>query len=218
MGGPSRQCQVCNQAQSKYKCPSCLVPYCSLACFKRHKGTVCVNLGSTNDAETTSVKLESCNDAKTHSVKPKSTEPISSASSRFQVERRLEVDDPSEVLQVLQLQAIGDAQLWFLKLERNHPAITWDAFAQQCNLRFGPPIRRNKLGELVKLRQTGSVDDYQQKFVQLAARAGSLTMDQEIAVEVELHQPRDLSTAMSLALLHERRGSRLAAANWHLPK
>ncbi|KAL4375933.1 hypothetical protein GQ457_02G016320 [Hibiscus cannabinus] len=38
MGGPSRQCQVCNQAQSKYKCPSCLVPYCSLACFKTHKG------------------------------------------------------------------------------------------------------------------------------------------------------------------------------------
>ncbi|OMO70578.1 Zinc finger, HIT-type [Corchorus olitorius] len=109
MGGPSRQCQVCNQAQSKYKCPSCLVPYCSLACFKRHKGTVCVNLGSTNDAETTSVKLESCNDAETHSVKPKSTEPISSASSRFQVERRLEVDDPSEVLQVLQMQAIASA-------------------------------------------------------------------------------------------------------------
>ncbi|KAL4377584.1 hypothetical protein GQ457_02G016820 [Hibiscus cannabinus] len=40
MGGPSRQCQVCNQAQSKYKCPSCLVPYCSLACFKTHKAEV----------------------------------------------------------------------------------------------------------------------------------------------------------------------------------
>ncbi|OMP00844.1 hypothetical protein COLO4_12322 [Corchorus olitorius] len=25
----------------------------------------------------------------------------------------------------------GNAQLWFLKLERDHPAITWDAFAEQ---------------------------------------------------------------------------------------
>ncbi|OMO61303.1 Retrotransposon gag protein [Corchorus olitorius] len=112
----------------------------------------------------------------------------------------------------------GDAQLWFLKLERDHPSITWDAFVKQCNLRFGPPIRRNKLGELVKLKQTESVDDYQRKFEQLSARAGSLTVDQEIeiflsglqeyiAVEVELHQPRDLATPMSLAWLYERRSN-----------
>ncbi|OMP04871.1 Retrotransposon gag protein [Corchorus olitorius] len=96
--------------------------------------------------------------------------------------------------------------------------ITWDAFSEQCNLRFRPPILRNKLGELVKLKQTGSVDDYQRKFEQLSARAGSLTVDQEIeiflsglheyiAVEVELHQPRDLATAMSLARLYERRSN-----------
>ncbi|GKU86151.1 hypothetical protein SLEP1_g714 [Rubroshorea leprosula] len=32
MGGSSWQCQVCNEAQSKYKCP-CLIPYCSLPCY-----------------------------------------------------------------------------------------------------------------------------------------------------------------------------------------
>ncbi|KAL1330074.1 hypothetical protein AAHE18_12G086700 [Arachis hypogaea] len=36
-----KQCQVCNEAQSKYKCPSCYVPYCSLACFKNHKEFPC---------------------------------------------------------------------------------------------------------------------------------------------------------------------------------
>ncbi|KAG4982028.1 hypothetical protein JHK87_026777 [Glycine soja] len=39
--GP-RQCQVCNEAQSKYKCPSCYLPYCSLVCFKKHKELPCV--------------------------------------------------------------------------------------------------------------------------------------------------------------------------------
>ncbi|KAK8518588.1 hypothetical protein V6N12_011839 [Hibiscus sabdariffa] len=53
MGGPSRQCQVCNQAQSKYKCPSCLVPYCSLACFKTHK----VDVLSLWDLITSEVKV-----------------------------------------------------------------------------------------------------------------------------------------------------------------
>ncbi|XP_077243034.1 HIT-type Zinc finger family protein [Tasmannia lanceolata] len=39
--GPRQECQVCNGAQSKYKCPSCLVPYCSLNCFKKHKEIPC---------------------------------------------------------------------------------------------------------------------------------------------------------------------------------
>ncbi|XP_058105425.1 uncharacterized protein LOC131248919 isoform X2 [Magnolia sinica] len=37
--GP-RQCEVCKEAQSKYKCPSCLIPYCSLPCFKKHKALI----------------------------------------------------------------------------------------------------------------------------------------------------------------------------------
>ena len=61
------------------------------------------------------------------------------------------------------------------------------------------------------------MEDYQRKFEQLAARAGPLTTEQEleifisglqeyIAIEVELHRPRDLISAMSLARLYERRG------------
>ncbi|XVF32264.1 hypothetical protein REPUB_Repub17cG0066900 [Reevesia pubescens] len=116
MGGPSRQCQVCNQAQSKYKCPSCLVPYCSLACFKTHKETPCTKpestkekSGSTSNAVTTSVKPESTNDAETPSLKPESSEQRSTTSPGYQVERKLKVDDPSEVLQILQMQAIASS-------------------------------------------------------------------------------------------------------------
>nr|XP_029120614.1 zinc finger HIT domain-containing protein 3 isoform X2 [Elaeis guineensis] len=38
--GP-RTCEVCKEAQSKYKCPTCLAPYCSLGCFKKHKENPC---------------------------------------------------------------------------------------------------------------------------------------------------------------------------------
>ncbi|XP_028557335.1 zinc finger HIT domain-containing protein 3 isoform X2 [Dendrobium catenatum] len=50
----SRQCQICQEAQFKYKCPSCLLPYCSLACFKKHKENPCQKL--TPQEETTQSK------------------------------------------------------------------------------------------------------------------------------------------------------------------
>lgn len=82
-------------------------------------------------------------------------------------------------------------------------------------MRFGPPIRTNKLGELSKLRQTCTIGDYQRQFEQLSARASSLTSEQEveifitglqeqIAIEVDIHHPKDLTT-MGLARLYERR-------------
>ncbi|KAE8679660.1 HIT-type Zinc finger family protein [Hibiscus syriacus] len=123
MGGPSRQYEVCNKAQSKYKFPSCLVPYCSLPCFKTHKetpsvkpkstqeksGTSSLNSGSVNDAVTITVKSESTVDAMTPNVKPELSEGRASGNPGFQVERKLEVDDPSEVLQIMQMQAIASS-------------------------------------------------------------------------------------------------------------
>eukprot|EP00158_Paraphelidium_tribonemae_P008142 Partr_v1_DN28487_c0_g3_i2_m42057 len=31
------ECSVCHNDQAKYKCPGCISPYCSIACFRRHK-------------------------------------------------------------------------------------------------------------------------------------------------------------------------------------
>ncbi|CAL9023336.1 unnamed protein product [Prunus brigantina] len=81
--GP-RLCQVCNEAQSKYKCPSCLAPYCSVACFKKHKENPCALPVSS---------LE----------KPPTTGPES------RVDRPLTVEEPSEVLQRLQLEAVASS-------------------------------------------------------------------------------------------------------------
>lgn len=102
-----------------------------------------------------------------------------------------------------------------LKLERERPQLSWEDFKFQCNLRFGPPIRSNKLGELSKLRQTSTVKDYQWRFEKPAARASTLTQEQDIsglkkaiAIEVELQHPTDLTNAMTLARLYEHQGNR----------
>lgn len=34
-------CEVCTVAGFKYKCPSCRLKYCSVACYKLHKETPC---------------------------------------------------------------------------------------------------------------------------------------------------------------------------------
>ncbi|KAE8697900.1 HIT-type Zinc finger family protein [Hibiscus syriacus] len=112
-------CEVFNQAPSKYKCPSCFLPYCSLPCLKTRKetcvkpestqdksGMSSVNSGFVNDAATSSVKPKSTIDVVTPSVKLELSEGRGSANQEFQLERKLEVDDPSEVLQIMQMQAI----------------------------------------------------------------------------------------------------------------
>ncbi|CAI7787170.1 unnamed protein product [Closterium sp. NIES-54] len=39
--GGQQQCVVCQSQTAKYKCPTCLSPYCSVACCRKHKETPC---------------------------------------------------------------------------------------------------------------------------------------------------------------------------------
>jgi hypothetical protein len=92
----------------------------------------------------------------------------------------------------------GDAFHWYAHLERSCGTPSWEEFYVLCNNRFEPPIRSNPLGELRLLRQTGTVADYQNKFLALLSRADPLTERQEqqmftsglsedIRIDVELH-------------------------------
>ncbi|KAL6214426.1 hypothetical protein ACLB2K_013860 [Fragaria x ananassa] len=76
-------CQVCNEAQSKYKCPSCRAPYCSVPCFKKHKETPCAS--------------------------PLHSEDNPSAAPESVVERPVTVTEPSAVLEREQLEAIASS-------------------------------------------------------------------------------------------------------------
>ncbi|KAI7892185.1 uncharacterized protein EV154DRAFT_505908 [Mucor mucedo] len=44
-------CKICEKEQSKYKCPKCRAPYCSLVCFKKHKETPCEFSEPTNKTQ-----------------------------------------------------------------------------------------------------------------------------------------------------------------------
>lgn len=33
------KCKICSEIGAKYKCPKCLLPYCSVACYKTHNSS-----------------------------------------------------------------------------------------------------------------------------------------------------------------------------------
>lgn len=47
-----------------------------------------------------------------------------------------------------------------MQMLQDFPNSNWEEFKNQCNLRFGPPIRSNKLGKLANLKQLGTLADY----------------------------------------------------------
>lgn len=102
------------------------------------------------------------------------------------------------------------AQLWFIQVQQDEGTPPWRRFTELLNLRFGPPLRSNPLGELAACKRTGSVVDYQDRFQALLPRAGRLTEAQRVqlftaglqpplSLDVEVHNPQSLSVAMSLA-------------------
>jgi hypothetical protein len=73
----------------------------------------------------------------------------------------------------------GDAFHWYVHLERSRGVPSWEEFIELCNVRFGPPIWSNPLGELRLLRQTGTVKEYQSRFLALLSRSDPLSDRQE---------------------------------------
>ena len=75
----------------------------------------------------------------------------------------------------------------------------WAYFARCVNERFGPPTRRNALGELASLRKTGMIDDYTEHFLAHVACVGPLDEQQvniytaglleALKMDVELQNP-----------------------------
>jgi hypothetical protein len=58
----------------------------------------------------------------------------------------------------------GATAEWYYSLEREYDMLPWTCFAEFVNLRFGPPIRFNPLGELKALQKTGTVEEYERQF------------------------------------------------------
>jgi hypothetical protein len=115
------------------------------------------------------------------------------------------------------------AQLWCMQVQSEEGTPPWRRFTELLNLRFGPPLRSNPLGELAACKRTGSVVEYQERFEARLARAGTLSEAQKVqlftaglqpplSLDVEIHNPQSLAVAMSLARKVELRDQCAAPA------
>jgi len=108
----------------------------------------------------------------------------------------------------------GDALSLFKWMYQNHQLFDWNSFTKALELRFGPSTYANHQAELFKLRQTGSVSEYQAQFKKLGNRVIGLPaeallncfifgLNTEIRNEMAIQRPTSITQAIGLAKLIE---------------
>ena len=94
----------------------------------------------------------------------------------------------------------------------------WEELKSKTMLRFGTVPYEDGFGELCKLKQNGSMRDYQSRFEWLLGKAGILTDKQEttcfisglrepLRVDVRVQNPTSMSSAIGLAQIYEGKTS-----------
>jgi hypothetical protein len=108
----------------------------------------------------------------------------------------------------------GETLGWFKWMHDNNLLLDWFSFTKSLELRFGPSTYENHQAELFKLRQQGSVSDYQAQFKKLGNRVLGLPPDailncfisclsSEIRHKMAIHKPVSISQDIGLAKLIE---------------
>jgi hypothetical protein len=85
-----------------------------------------------------------------------------------------------EQVWVASLHMDGVAAKWYYALERDYDMVSWTRFAELVNLRFGPLIRFNPLGELKGLHLIDTVEEYQRQFLALMRCCDGLTPEHKM--------------------------------------
>jgi hypothetical protein len=110
---------------------------------------------------------------------------------------------------------VGDAQLWYGQYKDVYGPPPWHRFTELVHTQFGPPSRSNALGELILLKCTSLVADFNKPYNALLGRALRLpaaqqvmiyntTLQEPITLNVEMWRSTSLLEAMSLACSCER--------------
>ncbi|XP_041096975.1 zinc finger HIT domain-containing protein 3-like [Polyodon spathula] len=92
-------CSVCNEGLPKYRCPGCLIRYCSLNCYKKHKDE-CIPKKD-NEKKTEQSEL---------SPTLREMRQAESTESRWSVEDLLEEDEESDRVPLQQLARLGECE------------------------------------------------------------------------------------------------------------
>ncbi|XP_061370669.1 uncharacterized protein LOC133313296 [Gastrolobium bilobum] len=106
------------------------------------------------------------------------------------------------------------AEEWYHWMDRNGRLRTWEGFLVALRARFRPSKYRDLRGELSRLTQTSTVDEYQTQFEHLANQVIGIEdvtlqsnfesgLKPEIRKEVRMHLPETLEQAIDLAKLVE---------------
>ncbi|XP_065632203.1 uncharacterized protein LOC136068679 [Quercus suber] len=116
-----------------------------------------------------------------------------------------EEDSKEERVVLASFHLQDDALQWYQWYEKTQPNVQWEEFTQALCVRFGPSDYEDFDEALAKVRQTGTVREYQSLFERLAARVqdwpqralvGSYIggLKEEIRSEVKLFRPTTLSS------------------------
>lgn len=103
---------------------------------------------------------------------------------------------------------------WFQWFEKTQKTLDWKGFTYGIQMRFGPNVFEDAIGELTTLQQNSTVKAYQERFEELANRTTGLTeeffvscfisgLKEEIRAGVQMFQPGNISQAIGLARLQE---------------
>ncbi|XP_026399723.1 uncharacterized protein LOC113295606 [Papaver somniferum] len=110
----------------------------------------------------------------------------------------------------------GDAQLWYQLLKQEMIYISWEEYKENLYARFGPNQYMDFFGELSKLSQSTTVQDFRIKFEKLLAKAGPIPQSQQVSLftsgmfrsvrtDVPANKPTTLASAIGLTRLYEAR-------------
>lgn len=125
----------------------------------------------------------------------------------------------------------GEANQWWRWLHRSYKEegkeVTWEIFVEELWARFGPTDCEDFDEALSKVRQTGSLRDYQKEFERLGNRVHGWTqkalvgtfmggLNAEIADGIRMFKPKSLKEAISLARMREDQVSRQQKSIWPL--
>jgi hypothetical protein len=69
----------------------------------------------------------------------------------------------------------GEALSWFKWIALNNHLSDWPTFMRQLEIRFGPSTYENHQAELFKLKQVGTISEYQAAFENLSNRVFGLS-------------------------------------------
>ncbi|XP_077996170.1 zinc finger HIT domain-containing protein 3-like [Glandiceps talaboti] len=114
-----KNCEICTEQPSKYRCPKCSMLYCSLGCYKQHKDS-CLKIAESKDSTGNKLENEAVSEkvyAETIQEQREDGEVWSDDSDREQYEM---IDDDEDRVAIEKLKKLGDSEELRALLQNRH--------------------------------------------------------------------------------------------------